>query len=362
MKILDRYLIQQFSRNLALVMGALVAIYLLIDFFERVDNFTAVGLGVKVAAYYLLFKIPLIVEQLMPVSLLLAGIITLGILNRHHELMALKAGGLSVRRIARPLLLAAFFFTGLALINSQWLLPPTIKETNRIWYQEVNQQIPRGIERGDRIYYRGIEGIYSFARPQDIARGLQGFSLATLDRDFNLDRLLTAAEAHWEAGTWTLLDGQLQQRTAEAEMNYQTTLFSRKEIKLADNPADFFLAPHALAERPLSVLLTQALAETASPRRHEARLTLHQKISYIFLGLPLLLIGMPLLLALHQGRGRDLALAIPISCIVAFAVWGLWSIGQSLAAAAHLTPLLASWLIHFSAGGLGLYFLSRQDA
>ncbi|ADH86069.1 LptF/LptG family permease [Desulfurivibrio alkaliphilus] len=357
--LLDRYLFWQFTRNLALVLGGLVAIYLLIDFFERVDSFLDAGLGIGTAITYLLLKIPLIFEQLIPVCLLLAGIITLGVLNRHNELMALKSGGLSVRRIIRPLLLAALFFSGLALAAGQWLLPPTLAETNRLWYEEVRQQTPEGIERNGRIYYRGAKGIYSFAQPDDPASGLPDFSFTAWNEEYQLARLLTAAIAHWEAGRWTLLDGQLKVLTADDQ--YRTTIFNEMTIELPERPEDFFLPPYALAERPLSELLARALAPEDSPRRYEARLELQQKISYIFLGLPLLLVGIPLLLAMHRGRGRDLALAVPASCIMAFAVWGLWSICQALASAGHLSPALAAWLVHLLAGSLGFYFILRQD-
>ncbi|MDF1613540.1 LptF/LptG family permease [Desulfurivibrio dismutans] len=358
--LLDRYLFWQFTRNLGLVLGGLMAIYLLIDFFERVDSFLDAGLGIGTAVAYLLLKTPLIFEQLIPVCLLLAGVITLGVLNRHNELMALKSGGLSVRRIVRPLLLAAMFFSSLALAAGQWLLPPTLSETNRIWYEEVRQQTPEGIERSGRIYYRGARGIYSFAQPDDPSAGLPDFSFTSWSEDYQLARLLTATSAHWEAGRWTLREGQQKTRTTDG--HYQTDLFTEMTIELPENPDDFFLPPYALTERPLSELLAQARAPEESPRRHEARLELHQKISYIFLGLPLLLVGIPLLLAMHRGRSRDLALAIPASCIMAFTAWGLWSISQALAGAGHLSPGLAAWLVHLLTGGLGFYFILRQDS
>lgn len=360
MKLLDRYLFGLFTRNLGLVLGGLMAIYLLIDFFERMDKFLDAGLGIGMAISYLLLKIPLIFEQLIPVCLLLAGIITLGVLNRQHELMALKSGGLSMRRIVRPLLLAALFFSGLALAASQWVLPPTLTETNRIWYEEVRQRAYEGIERDGRIYFRGVEGIYSFDQPEDQTGDLRDFSFTTWDRQYRLSQLLTAETARWAEGTWTLLDGQNKVRNDEGK--YRTTTFTRMEIQLPEHPEEFFQPPYALTEIPPSVLLARALAPEDSPRRHEARLELHKKVSYIFLGLPLLLVGIPLLLVMHQGRGRDLALAIPASCIMAFIAWGLWSISQALAGAGHLPPGLAAWLIHLLTGAFGFYFILRQDA
>lgn len=360
MKLVDRYLIACFCKNLALVLGALLAIYLLIDFFERVDNFLAAELGPGLAVKYLLLKVPLIFEQLLPVGLLLAGIITLGMLNRHHELMALQAAGLNLRRIVRPLLLAAAAFILLGLAASQWLLPPTMAEGNRIWYEQVRQEGAKGIERHGRFYYRGRDGIYSFLPTPGDGDRLRDFSYLTRDDQYRLKELLSAAEAVWDGRSWTLHQGQ-RQRVVGGEEELTVEPFSRLAVELPETPADFFLPPYALSERSLSKLYRQATVEAATPRRDEARLELHRKLSYSMLGLPLLLTGIPILLAMHRGRGRDLALAIPAAAFLAFITWGLWSIGQALAAAAYLPPALAAWLIHFGAGFAGWYFIIRNE-
>ncbi|MFH7320442.1 LptF/LptG family permease [Desulfurivibrio sp. D14AmB] len=359
MKLVDRYLIGQFFRNLALVMGSLLAIYLLIDFFERVDNFLAAELGMGMAVNYLLLKIPLIIEQIMPICLLLAGIITLGLLNRHHEMMALQAAGLSTPRIIRPLLLAATTTTLLTLALSQWLLPPTMAETNRIWYEQVRQQSAKGIERHGRIYHRGAEGLYSFIPSEEDQTELHDFTYLLRDGDFRLTALITAAKASWDGNRWTLHNGQIKSGDREGR-EFGSEIFQQRQMELPEKPADFFLPPYALAERSLSTLWRQASSPAASPRRQEARLELHKKTSYILLGLPLLLTGIPLLLWMHRGRGRDLALAIPAAAMLAFITWGLWSVGQAMAGAAYLPPALTAWLIHLVAGGLGWYFISRN--
>ena len=77
MTLLDRYLLKQFIKNFLLVLISLVSIYLLIDFFEKIDNFSDAGKPTSLAIKYLLLKIPIIYDQLLPVCILLAGIITL---------------------------------------------------------------------------------------------------------------------------------------------------------------------------------------------------------------------------------------------------------------------------------------------
>ncbi|MEW6594783.1 MAG: LptF/LptG family permease [Thermodesulfobacteriota bacterium] len=358
MKLLDRYLILQFSRNLLLVLGGLLAIYLLVDFFERVDNFMEAKKGIGLAVRYLLLKVPLIYEQMIPVSILLAGIITLGILNHHHEFMALKAGGIPATRIIRPLLAASLLFVALTLGVSQWLLPPTLAQTNRIWYEEVNSQTPKGIERNGRIYFRGADGIYSFVRPTPTENTFADFSYTTWDQSFRLATLLTASRATWENNIWTFHGGQF--KAMQPDGSHTVQLFAARTVPLPETPEDFFIPAYKAQEKSLSQLVAAALASD-KPMASEAWLLLQKKLSYIFLGLPLLLLGLPVLLAMHRGRGRDLALAIPVSCGLAFAAWGVWSASQAMAQAAYLPPLLASWSIHLVGGGVGFYLIRRHD-
>ena len=130
----------------------LLAIYLLVDIFERLDNFIEAKKPLSLALKYFILKIPAIAEQLMPVCILLGGVITLGLLNHHYELIALKAGGINILRITAPLIGGGLLFTLLIMAGGQWLLPITNATVNRIWYEEVRDQTPKGIYRDGNFY------------------------------------------------------------------------------------------------------------------------------------------------------------------------------------------------------------------
>ncbi len=356
--LLDRYLFRQFSRNFFLVCGSLLAIYLLVDFFEKVDNFVEAGQSATLTVQYLLLMFRLFISQLMAVCLLLAAILTLGVLNHHRELLALKAGGLSLRRIVNPILGATLLFTFLNLAAAQWLLPETIGATNRIWYEEVQKTKAQGIVRHGQIFYRGRDGIYTFQRPAESPQLFTDFNYTSWDRDYALQRQLTAARATWQDGVWTLEEGRSISRRPDGGL--LTAPFDRLEVTLPDRPADFFIPAYKSEEIPLLRQLQSAL--TAPPQlRRAARIRLHLKLSYIFLGLPLVLLGLPVLILINQRWRRDLSLAIPASCIMAFMAWGWWSAAQSLLKIYPLDPFLTSWSLHFLVGGLGLFMLKRQD-
>ena len=85
------------------------------------------------------------------------------------------------------------------------------------------------------------------------------------------------------------------------------------------------------------------------------------RISYILLGLPLILLGLPILTFSYQKWGRDLSVAIPASCGIAFVAWGLWGALQSLARADYIFPFFAATIVHIVFATAGLFLLYKQD-
>jgi len=359
-KLLYRYILRQFVKNLFLLMAGFIAIYILIDFFEKIDNFMEKGKSMALVARFFLLNIPFILEQMGPVCILLAGVITLGILNHSNELIALKACGIPLKKIVAPIIGAGLAVSLVFLAMSQFVLPRTNAETNRIWNKEVKGRISLGIYRNGRYYYRGREGFYSFARPDPRSTTFLSFSYTSWTPDYRLDTLIAAREAHWEKGTWTLVRGQVQRLQGKEE--YTTRIFEKQTFPFPEKPADFFVSRYHDKELSLTGLYRESRLRRSPEDRLRARTELYGRISYILLGLPLLLLGLPLLLFVYRRWGRDLSLAIPVSCGLAFACWGVWGTLQSLAKAGYLHPFTAAVAIHLSVGLLGAILLLREDA
>ena len=357
MTILDRYLYKQFSRNFFLVCGGLIAIYLLIDLFERIDNFHEAHKSIGLALKYFIYKTPTIYNELSPLCIMLAGIITVGILNYSREMTALKAGGIPFWRLIKPILKAAFLFTFISLAAAQWLLPVTTSVINHIWHEEVRQEMHSGIVRNGRVYYRGSKGIYSFIRPDPAQNRFIDFKYLATDKNYKVNLFITAKKAFWQ-DKWRLEEGQIFHPTKEDKINIKN--FKEISITLPDPLKDFFVPSYKVTELPLG-----RLAITAIKDRHNGDLKnwveLNRRLSYLFLGIPLVLLGIPVVIIVHYNWGHDLIMAVPISSGLAFAAWGLWSANQAMTNAAYINPIVASWLIHFIVGGIGLYLIKLQD-
>ncbi len=361
MKLLDRYLLGHFVKYFFTVNVGFAAIYVLIDFIEKFDNFQEAGKSLGLAIKYFLLNIPFVVDQLGPVLILLSGIISLGILNHTNELTALKAGGIPLKKITRPLILGAVLFTTLLLAAAQWLLPYTITTTNNIWDQQVNGKLPLGIYRNGRYYYRGTQGFYSFEWPNPKLYVFKNFSYSSWDPSFDLNTLITAKTAAWNntGHRWVLTNVQIQKQQGKERYTIQNIL--HWETKLPEKPVDFLVTEDKMAEMSLTDLYRETGKKDTASQTREAWQSLYSRLSYILLGIPLLLLGLPLLMIFYQKWGKDLAIAIPASCGMAFVAWGFWGALQSLATAGYLPPLVAAVSIHIVFSAVGLLLLRRQD-
>ncbi len=358
MLLLNRYIAFQFARIFCAVASGFIAIYLLIDFFEKIEDFVKAGKPLALILQFFFLSIPFIIDQLGPVLILLSGVITLGLLSHHRELTALMAGGVPLRAIVKPLLLGGGLCTLLFLGMAQWLLPATISTTNTIWFENVKGMIPLGIHRNGRYYYKGREGFYSFARPYPQQPVFANFSYSKWTNSHQLEFLISAETAEWKNNEWTVHAGQIQ--TRDANGHYQTRLISEEKILLPETPDNFFVPKYEASELSITALYQRVFRQRTDEDRVKAWADFYGRISYTLLGLPLLLLGLPVLLIAYRRWGRDLSVAIPASCALAFVAWGFWGALQSLARANYINPLLAAIAIHLLFGAAGLLLLRQQ--
>ncbi|MEA3466667.1 MAG: LptF/LptG family permease [Thermodesulfobacteriota bacterium] len=358
MTLLNRYILAQFVRTFLIVAAAFLAIYILIDFFEKIDKFMDTGKSIGLVLKFFLLSIPFIIDMLGPVLILLSGIISLGLLSHNNELTAMMAGGIHMRTIINPILIGAIIFTMLFLAMAQWLLPRTIAATNTIWYENVKGMVPLGIYRNGRYYYKGKEGFYSFARPWPDKNIFLDFSYSSWDKEHRLETLIAAKKAEWDEKGWHLSDGQIQVNINPND--YLTTIFHHQQFAFPESPEFFFVPKYQSAELSLTELFQAMHNQDTHAETVVAKTNFYSRISYTLLGIPLLFLGLPILLLLYKKWGKDLSIAIPASCGIAFVAWGLWGSLQSLARVDYISPLLAASLIHVIFGLSGFLLLHKQ--
>ena len=197
MTILDRYIARQILRFFGATLALVTVIYVIADFFEKVDNLIDSGLPFQKAAFYFLSRIP--IEQLLPASTLLSIMLVFGVMNKHNEIVALKAGGVSIYRLLKvPLILGTIFSLAL-LILSEIVLPIVRSDANRMWIEQVKKLWVEYEQTN--IWLRGHHAIYHIAHFDAARNRMVDVSLTFFDDDFRMVRRIDAREGDYTKGT-----------------------------------------------------------------------------------------------------------------------------------------------------------------
>jgi len=155
MKRLHRFIIKSFLGPFFMTFFICVFILLMQFLWKYIDEMVGKGLEWGIIAELLFYASFALVPMAFPLAMLLASIMTFGNLGENYELVAMKASGISLFRIMRPLLVVAIILTSLAFYFSNNVLPYTNLKFQAL-FTSVRQQKPEMVIK---------EGVFSDDMP-----------------------------------------------------------------------------------------------------------------------------------------------------------------------------------------------------
>jgi hypothetical protein len=186
MKILDRYITNEFGRYLCFLSATFIALFLINDFFQNIRMFLSNHATFQADGVPFPLSDPHDPGQTLPAAVLLASLMTVGYLSRHSEIVAMKANGISLYRVAVPILGLSLLVCLFVFVLNEWITPHTTERAEYIRLVEVQKKKSVGNFKQDQIWYRGQKGIYNFKMIEPGTGALRGITLYYLDRDMNL--------------------------------------------------------------------------------------------------------------------------------------------------------------------------------
>jgi lipopolysaccharide export system permease protein len=309
--LLDRYILSAFARVFFLSLAAFVGIYLLVDFFEKVDDFIAHQAQVSSYLLYFANKIPVIAVQVAPLAVLMGTFMTLGGLTRTNELTAMRTAGISLFRITAPLLSAGLLLALLTLGVSEYLVPLSVRKINYLFLTEVKGQEQQLIAR-DRIWLREGNRIVNIRYAVPGQGELRGITIYSLGDDFRLVQRTDADQAAYTDGRWIFDNATERSFDPESGTLTATDRQQTSPAVLDRPPEDFGLARQdneELGFRQLRDLSVKLEADGYDSTRY--RVDMHGRLATPFASLIMAFLGIPF--ALRTARGASLALGIGIS-------------------------------------------------
>jgi len=158
--LLQRYVARHYIQMLLLSFALLLVGYLLVDILERLQWFARYHADTLKALRFYSVRIPLLASRVVPMALLLATTLTVGVLSVHRELVGMRACGVSVVRALMPILLiAGIVAPGYFLLN-EVVVPRTNALADRLKETEIKNRAPQAGPLHLMIWYRAGTKVY----------------------------------------------------------------------------------------------------------------------------------------------------------------------------------------------------------
>ncbi len=170
MKKLDIYLLKQFLGLLMMTFLICVFILLMQFVWMHVNDLVGKGVEIKVLAEFFVYAVTSVVPLALPLAILLASLMTFGNLGEKFELTAMKAAGVSLFRIMRPLMVAIGFVCVGAFLFSNYVLPVSQVKLWALIFSLKQKSPELDIPQGE--FYDGIEGYNIYVRHKDAKTGM----------------------------------------------------------------------------------------------------------------------------------------------------------------------------------------------
>lgn len=344
MRILTRYVAATYLRILSLCLGAFIAIYLVVDFMEKIARFTRSGASWHVILSFFVAKLPEIVSQSAPLAVLMATLLTLATLSMNSELTAMRSCGVGLARITLPILVIALIFSVLSLVVGEMVLPRSYAKRTYIQEVLIEKKSPSTFFRQQNIWYRESGAVLRASLFDPGSQTLKGITFWELDRDLKPLRRTEASSGLLGANGWIFRDAVVCDFHPGDAATFREVATLPVPLKL--KPADLKVLGKYSDNMTIGELRNYCAKLKAGgydPTRYLAQM--HGRVSLPFGSAVMAFLGVPF--AMRSGRSSGIALGIGLSLGIGFLYVIINNVILSFGQVGVLPPVVAAWATNF---------------
>ncbi|MDD5594585.1 MAG: LptF/LptG family permease, partial [Candidatus Margulisbacteria bacterium] len=236
MKTLDRYvLLEMLGPFLVGVVGFILV--LTVDLlFTMADLIINKGVPVWAVLKLLLYKMPSLLVLTFPVSTLFGTAMAIGRLSKDNELVALRTSGISIFRIARPILCVGLFVSLLSFVTNERIVPYANYVSNNIIRQIIYRQpLP---EVKENVFFKDPQNRYYYARRVDMkSKRMENIMVYEMTQE-QYPRVIIADSALFTGKLWELHSGVVHKYDAKGYLNYEAA-FTDMKLNVSEDILNF---------------------------------------------------------------------------------------------------------------------------
>ena len=358
--IIDDYVLRDFGLYFALIVAAFLMLLLVFTLFELLSDILRNQISPLTVGEYLVNVAPYFLYSTTPLSMLLAVLVTFGLLQRSNEITAIKATGISLYRIVVPVLITSTLVAGVAFLSDQLYLPYTNKRQDALRNQ-IKGKPAQTYLRPDRKWIFGQHSdiyYYQFFDPdRDVFGGISVFQFDP--HSFEITHRITAERAHWSSsmGRWIYEQGWERDLSGSAIENYrkfdvatfpqlgEAPAYFKKEIKQSSEMSYDELRRyiHDLEQSGFDVV--------------RLRVQLQKKIAYPLITFVMAVLAIPF--ALSAGK-RSAVTGVAIAIGIGIVYWTISGLFEAMGNLSQLPPAVAAWSPDLVFGFIGGYLILRM--
>ena len=356
MSILFRYLVREYLKIFLMCFAGLMTVYLVVDFFEKGRRFIKFDYQTVHVLSYFLLRTPGIAFQIAPLAVLMATLLTLGMLARNHEITAMQSCGISLGRTALPFLVCSSLVALGLFILSAVVIPVTNAQADYVKNTLIEKKNPLAVLKSLHPWIQlEQQTLMNIGAMEADGRILRGLRLYRLGPGFRLLELTEAKEARYTGQGWMMSDGVT--RVLLPNGVVRTESFASKPVGLSHQPEDFLSGLSVDSDDMTLQYLKDRIERLRRDGYQVARLLTeyHGRIAFPFVSIVMAVVGVALSLKRTGKRGGGMAIGIGQALVIGFLYWTAHSIAIALGRSGIMLPMVAGWLANLLFLSYGSY-------
>jgi LPS export ABC transporter permease LptG len=304
---------------------------------------------------FLAYQTPQYLYYIVPLSVLLATLITVAMLTKNSELVVMKACGISLYRVALPMVGAAVIAGAAIFVLEQTVLGPANRKAEAIRHVMRGGQ-PETFDVLIRRWVMGSDGdIYHYNYFDPRQQRFTGLWIYEFNPDMTrlLKRTFAQQASLVSDATWQVENGWTREFDSAGEPIRFTSFDQTRKVF---EPAALFTTespdPDFMSYTQLRVYTERLRASGLDVVKQQV--ALWRKLSFPFVTLIMTLLAVPF--AVTIGRSGAMA-GIGVAIGIAITYWTTISVFAAMGAGGVMTPALAAWAPNLLFGAGALYML-----
>ena len=344
MKVLDRYLTRELFIPVFYSSLSLIFLVLIADLFDNLDELLRHKNSVAMLLKYYASMVPYAFSQTISWAAWLGTLFLLVNLGFHNETTAMKAAGLKITSIVKPVLFLGFLFGIITFIVNDRIVPPTYRAAQEI--RDVFMDKAKDKHAAKTLknvtYYSGGKQLYffrAFSRAKGEVEGVVGLWF----EGENSRQKMVAKKGKWQDGVWRFEGVTEYQMDSQGRIlgepqtlpfkTYPELKFTPKEIAIASMESSFL----TYRELKSSILKLQENGVNVSAEKVD----LHYRLAQPWQALVMMLIAVPFLARTTNRKAIAINVLICVGVIFAYHVTN--AVGLALGKAGKIFPFLGAW-------------------